>query len=316
VTRRLRAGAGIIAVLAAMWVGLGAPSVLAAGSCITIGYVAALDASAAALRATPPDSAAAQSQLTALVDADPTLHAVLDPMLADLSQSPPDSSDALQRLDALRTPLALPAGSTCHVDTRVAKRLLDDIYASPVFANLDQNPQPGFLDRIGQALTWLFSHLRGALGVPGSIALGAVVLGLALALAGWRLAGLLGAAPARVVADPADAGLDADAEWKLALAAAQRGEHREAIRRAFRSALIDASDRGRVHAESAWTTRQMLASASRDPAMLAALAPAAAAFDYAWYSGRPSDARDWESAKRQCEAVRSLARKPPAAEVA
>ena len=41
---------------------------------------------------------------------------------------------------------------------------------------------------------------------------------------------------------------------------------------------------------------------------MAALAPAADAFDVAWYSGRTPTEGDWEQAKARCAAVRQLAR--------
>ena len=118
-------------------------------------------------------------------------------------------------------------------------------------------------------------------------------------------------APARLAEERAERGTDPDAEWRLALAAAQRGEYREAIRRAFRSALLDAAGRGRLNADTSWTTRELLASIQADPALRAAVLGAAAEFDYAWYSGRPSDAASWEQARVRCDAVRTLARRAP-----
>ena len=57
------------------------------------------------------------------------------------------------------------------------------------------------------------------------------------------------------------------------------------------------------------TTRELLAGVRGDADLLAALAPAAAAFDFAWYSGRPSSRTDWDRARALDDAVRSLARR-------
>jgi len=84
-------------------------------------------------------------------------------------------------------------------------------------------------------------------------------------------------------------------------------DHREAIRRAFRSALLDICGR-RVRIDRAWTTREMLATLSADADLLAVLAPAAAAFDSAWYGAEPVGAAQWEIARARCEAVRQIAR--------
>ena len=53
----------------------------------------------------------------------------------------------------------------------------------------------------------------------------------------------------------------------------------------------------------------MLATLSGDADLLAAVAPAAAAFDKAWYGDGPVGAADWEVARARCEAVRRVARR-------
>jgi hypothetical protein len=135
---------------------------------------------------------------------------------------------------------------------------------------------------------------------------------LALAVAAlvwWRVRAGVAAREARVGFEPAERGSDPDREWALALAAAARADHREAIRRAFRSALLETSARGRLHVDSAWTTRELLASAAHDADLVAQLVPAATTFDRAWYSGRSVSAADWETMRRRCDAIRRLARR-------
>jgi Domain of unknown function (DUF4129) len=212
-----------------------------------------------------------------------------------------------RRLDLLATTLALPPGSACNVESQAARNLLHSVYASQVFAELDQKPAPSWIERIGAAINWLLSHLYGLLGSGGSIALGLVVLALIAAFVIYRLRGVLGGRAKAIKEEPATAGDDPDREWRLALAAAQRGDHREAIRRAFRSALLDISGR-RVRIDRAWTTREMLVTLSADADLLAVLAPAAAAFDSAWYGGEPVGAAEWDIARARCEAVRQVAR--------
>jgi hypothetical protein len=111
---------------------------------------------------------------------------------------------------------------------------------------------------------------------------------------------------------PAEA--DPEVEWAGALAASERGDFREAVRRAFRSALVSLVQRGRLPVQPAWTTPELLAHARGDPELSARLGPAAAGFDRAWYSEAPVDAERWEELRGQCQAIRALSGRgrPPA----
>jgi len=83
------------------------------------------------------------------------------------------------------------------------------------------------------------------------------------------------------------------------------------VRRAFRSALLAVARRGRLPVEASWTTRELLARAAGDADLLAALAPAAASFHRAWYSGAPVTEADWMVARDRCAAVRRLSGAAP-----
>jgi hypothetical protein len=84
------------------------------------------------------------------------------------------------------------------------------------------------------------------------------------------------------------------------------GDHREAVRRAFRSALLEVAVRGRVRIDAAWTTRELLERCHADGDVLVALASAAAVFDRAWYSGTPVTEADWTLAAERCATLRRL----------
>ncbi len=284
----------------------GAP-VAAAPPCVTLAYLALLAHADTALAALPPQPSAA---LVALGEAErlaPSAGPDLSPIIAGLTATPPDLTGSHERLDTIASTLALPAGSACDVDSRASMNLLHEVYSSSVFADLDQNQQPSFLERIGAAINWLLSHLFGLLGTGGSIATGLLVLAAVVAFVAYRLRGFVGARRAAIAEEPRTAGDNPDDEWRLALAAAQRGDDREAIRRAFRSALLEVAGR-RAHLDRAWTTREMLATLSAHADLLAVLAPAAAAFDEAWYGAEPVGPGDWDVARARCEAVRRVAR--------
>lgn len=299
--------AGIIGFALMTGVASGGTHADAAPPCVTNTYIGLLDTADRALTAVPAQPVAAVTGLTQAEVLVPSSAALLGPIIAGLTSSPPDVSGSHRRLDLLVTTLALPPGSACNVESQAARNLLHSVYASQVFADLDQKPAPSWFERIGAAINWVLSHLYGLLGSGGSLALGLVLLALIAAFVIYRLRGVLGGRSTAVSEEPATAGDDPDREWRLALAAAQRGDHREAIRRAFRSALLDISGR-RARIDRAWTTREMLATLSADADLLAVLAPAAAAFDSAWYGGEAVGVAQWETARARCEAVRQVAR--------
>ena len=208
--------------------------------------------------------------------------------------------------------LAYPRGSVCNENAAAARGALREVYAAPDFRHLDeparQNPLAGIFDAIGN----LLSRGAGALGPVGAVLLAAAVLGVALALA-WRRwhgsAALRGAS----VEEPATPGDDPDAEWRAAERAAAAGDFREAVRRAFRSALVEVAVRGNARLDAAWTTRELLGRIDAAGDVLVALAAAAAVFERAWYSGVAVTGDDWTHAAERCAAVRRLARRAGAA---
>ena len=304
--RRALAAVAICAALVTTAVGVAVPAV-AAGPCVTLEFIGLLGRAGNALTAAPAQSPAALTAVIQAEDLAPSSSSELAPVIADLTASPPDVIDAKQRVDLIVGTLALPAGSACNVDSQVAQNLLHQVYASSVFADLDQNQPPSIFERIGAAINWILSHLFGLLGQGGSILVGLLVLAAIVAFVIYRLRGVIGGRRAALTEEPATAGDDPEREWQLGLAAAQRGDYREAIRRVFRSALLDVGDR-RAQLDRAWTTREMLATLSADADLLAAVAPAAASFDKAWYGGAAVGAPDWEIARVRCEAVRRVAR--------
>lgn len=236
----------------------------------------------------------------------------LAPITADLQHDPVDLTDVRLRLRSLIDALRLPPGSVAE-DPRAAQGALHDVYAQDTFHGLDSTaPSGSLLSRIGQAivdaLRWISDHTVGTIGLVPTLILTGLVIAAILTYVVLRLRASATRAPRGTLhPEPATRSLDADAEWRSAEEAAARGDHREAVRHAFRSALLSAAERGRLHVDASWTTAELLARARGDADLVAALAPAAACFDLAWYSGRPVAAQDWEVARERCSAVRRLA---------
>ncbi|HVS40700.1 MAG TPA: DUF4129 domain-containing protein [Candidatus Dormibacteraeota bacterium] len=298
---RLAAGAVLLALLAAV-----APGPARAAATDATDYLRVVDSARADLEASPPDLAAARDAITAAQRLAPPPGGALAAVVSDLSRRPPDVADAVTRLRAIGDVLALPAGAAPG-DAGDARRRLEGVYREPAFAHLDRVPSPSLLSRLYDGLRRLLGGLTRALGPAGSLLAGGLVLLAAIALT-LRL--LRGAAGRRMRGPPEErpaGGDDPEREWTAALTAAAAGDHREAIRRAFRSALLTVAARGRLPVDPSWTTRELLARAAGDADLVAALAPAAAAFDRAWYSGTAVGEADWLVARDRCAAVRRLA---------
>ncbi len=280
-----------------------APAVQAA-SCASLDYIDQMQQADAAL-ASGAGAQVALQHVQAAESIDPRSSGSLDAVVQDLEAAPADVDDARFRLDAIAGTLMLPPGSTCSADSN-ARDALRRVYSSGAFADLDQSTQPSLLEQIARAIAQFFSGLGGNLGLGWGLLVGALALVIVVALILWRFRVATAGRVAAANAEPREQSNDPDEEWSQAVSSAVRGDYRQAIRRAFRSALLDVTRRGHIRVDAAWTTRELLTSATTDADLLALLAPAAAGFDRAWYSGSGVEAADWEVMKSRCEAIRHL----------
>jgi hypothetical protein len=282
---------------------------VAAASC-SGGYVAQLVQVRGELEAGAPIPAVA-GRLQALGSADQASSA-LAPVIADLESG--DVAGAERLLATTAAALAGSRGPGCAGLTTSDRQALSRVYASPALANLGQPSAPNWLQRIIDALGNALGGVLGALGPLGAGILAALLLGIVIAIAVWRVRQVMapgGDQPSRPPAPPPE--VDVEGEWSRALLASEGGDFRAAIRHAFRSALVSLVQRDRLPVQPAWTTPELLAHARGDPELTAQLTPAAAGFDRAWYSGAPVDAERWEEVRGHCQAIRGLAerRRPP-----
>lgn len=230
----------------------------------------------------------------------------LRPLRDDLATANPDLTDAARRLDAIIDVLALPPNAVCGADVSAARSALRDVYASPAFANLDQSsasPSAGPSAPVDLSGLTGFSRVAGPLLV---VLTAAAALALAAFLVIRQMNGVRGDG-GEAAEEPAGAGSDPREEWLRAEVAANAGQYREAVRRAFRGALLDVALAGRLTVSASWTSRELLAQSAGDADLMAALAGAADAFDRAWYAGRAVTGQDWGVARDRCRAVSRLA---------
>jgi hypothetical protein len=231
----------------------------------------------------------------------------LAPVITELEAGQLPAAEA--RLQAMSAALRPASGSGCAAaETGAARQALSGVYRSPAFAGLDQTSSASWLQQLVDAVGNFLSRAVGSVGRVALLTITAVIVAAVLGFAAWRLRQVTasGREPSPVGTAAPD-GLNPDAEWARAVSAAERGEFREAVRRAFRSALLSLSLRGRLTVQPAWTSSELIAHARGDPELVDRLAPAAGGFDRAWYSGAAVGRADWETIREDCQAVRRLA---------
>lgn len=278
---------------------------LAATGCPALDYQRSLSVASQLLQRQPPDTSGARTLVTQLLRAEGSRRRALQPVLEALDGTA-GVAVARIRLEALAGALAYPRGATCREDSAPALAALHEVYASPAFRHLDDGGNGNGWQRIAASLAAIVGRGAAALGPVAAL----VLLGAALLLSGLlagrpRRRGLALATPPD--GEPGAPGDDPDVEWGRAERAAARGQHREAVRRAFRSALLAVAAHSQVRLDAAWTTREVLDRVSPDGEVLAALTGAAAVFERTWYSGAPVVEQDWEVAAERCRRVRALA---------
>lgn len=215
-------------------------------------------------------------------------------------------------LSALTT--TVEPGSTCATATAASCAALRHVYSQSVFNDLNTSSGNIFTD-IGHWLEEIINDIFQHLGEGGSIGLLILIalILLVLLVIGLRRLGSHGAARAARNEETGDLSDDPGFEWRAALAAADQGDFREAIRRGFRSSLLTLAIAGRTRVEAAWTTRELLAHVATDTGLTESLAPAARRFDIAWYSGRAVHSEDWTAARADYERLRAMSRRSRAA---
>jgi hypothetical protein len=182
---------------------------------------------------------------------------------------------------------------------------LHSVYSSPALSHLDDTNNNGFFQSVGNAVIDFFNHLLGGAGSGVALIVFLVIVAI---LVGFVVLKVLSGSASRSgfgQYEPASSA-DPTVEWKAALAAAEGGDYREAVRRAFRSALLSVALQGRMAVDPAWTNRELLQRANADGVLLAALAPAAHIFEISWYSGEPTTEAMWLTQRERCQSIISL----------
>jgi hypothetical protein len=220
--------------------------------------------------------------------------------------------DLAVRLAAMRkaaTDLENAAGEEDHGPT--ARARLEQILRRREFANASGPSQAELLmARIGQwiieRLVWLFTRLHLSASTGNFLAWAVVALAF-LVLCYWVWQSLARAfrsveAPAVKAPAPETARLWA----KDALAAAERGDYREAVHCAYWAAVTHLEGMGLLKRDRARTPRESLRLLEPHPAEQTLLRDFTQRFELIWYGYRPASADDWSGARAHLEKMGCL----------
>ena len=279
-------------------------------SCQSDQWTTAFSSALADLNQQPPATVDAGTTLNGLqthppTPAEPT--ALITPITDDLNATPPNLGDAKQRLQAALD-LQQSAAGACLIDSSSANNSLHNVYSSPALAHLDQTSNNSFFQNIGNAVINFFKSLINHVPAKWWLAILLVAAAAMITVLIWRLRQSGGGRKGAAVVEPL-ASADPEVEWRAAEAAAAKQDYREAVRRAFRSALLDVAINGRLAVDASWTNRELLARATGDSQLIASLAPAAHIFELSWYSGTPTNQAAWTTERDRCLAIKKLDKK-------
>ena len=275
-------------------------------------YQSALESASAALDGSNADRDGALAALRAIepvtlptgVTVEPDLSAIV----AALESEPPDIAAAQHGIDALLGALSLASAST--IDSDEARTTLDEVLARKEFQPTPEDEDDSqslsgrFFGWIGGHIDRFFSWLdriiggQGGEGSPFSIVL--AVLGVLL------IVGIVAFA-VRSVRESLTPGvarltdIDAEAHYTSAQARAEAerlfaaGEYRAALRLLYLATLIRWEEAGRLRFDRSLTNREVVARVTLqgDASLLEQLRPLVDRFDRVWYGGAQCTAEDY-----------------------
>lgn len=199
----------------------------------------------------------------------------------------------------LEAPSPVSSDARAHLDAILHRREFSGLHGPTELQILEE--------RIGR---WLVEHLvrllRGLhLGTNVGNLLSWIVIGLAFAFLCWwlwnRLA-VLSPKQKSQAASPVGSIASSRAWLEDALAAADRGEYREAVHCAYWAAIARLEDSGRLSRDRARTPREALRQLqTADSSEREILRALTRSFELVWYGYRPASAADWIGARAHLE---------------
>ena len=235
--------------------------------------------------------------------------------LADLASNQKEADARARAIDArlaamsqaaaqLEAPSSSPTDARAHLDAIFHRTEFKGLHGPTALEILEMR-----IGRwIGDLILSILMHLH--LGAKVGNIFGWVVIGIAFGFLCWwlwkRLAVLGPAAEAR---PGAAAPQITSRQWlDEALAAADRGEFREAVHCAYWAAIARLEDSGRLSRDRARTPREALRQLGAQAFERETLANLTGSFERVWYGQRPASAAEWLGARAQLEDMGCLKR--------
>jgi hypothetical protein len=165
---------------------------------------------------------------------------------------------------------------------------------------------------ISQQIYKILSRLH--LGAKAGDALAWIIVGLAfVALCYWAWKTLSAPTRTRETSVEVAAPSDDPRQWaRDALAAADRGDYREAVHCAYWAAVVHLETLGVLKRDRARTPRESLRSLDPHPNEQDLLREFTRRFELIWYGYRPASANDWSEARSHLEKMGCLTPSTPA----
>ena len=229
----------------------------------------------------------------------------------DPAKSGPLAQEITSRLVAMRhTAEGLQQG-TAPADIDAAHAQLDKILSGREFGAA-QGPSQFDILRARMA-RWISELLykilrRLHLGAKAGNALAWIIVGIAfLALGYWVWKTLSASTRKRDIAEPAATESNDPREWaRDALAAADRGDYREAVHCAYWAAVVHLETLGVLKRDRTRTPRESLRLLDPHPNEQNLLREFTRRFELIWYGYRPASASDWSEARSHLEKMGCL----------
>jgi Domain of unknown function (DUF4129) len=227
------------------------------------------------------------------------------------TSAPAAAREIRQRLTALRDAAKEleSAGNVARLED--ARKRRDEILQRREFAGATGPSQIqvllGRIERwIVERLLWIFTRLHLGTKASNALAWTAVVVAF-LVLAYWIGKNLLRATREHGTAPAAALPGEESPLWaKDALAAADRGDYREAVHCAYWASVVHLESLGLLKRDRARTPRESLRLLEPHPKEQKVLADFTRHFELIWYGYRPASQQDWSGARAHLESIGCL----------
>jgi hypothetical protein len=241
--------------------------------------------------------------------------------LKKLDENPKDSSHLSQlvevRLTAMRKAAAALGSESSPANLDAARNRLDKILSEREFGDAQGPSQWDMLKAriarwISQKIYKILSRLH--VGAKAGDALAWIIVGLAfVALCYWAWTTLSAPTPEPETSAEVAAPSDDPRQWaRDALAAADRGDYREAVHCAYWAAVVHLETLGVLKRDRARTPRESLRLLDPHPNEQNLLREFTRRFELIWYGYRPASANDWSEARSHLEKMGCLTPSTPA----